>query len=90
MYPNSYQDPQIPTEFAIAIAAMGGEVGTYVARFSPGDEYGVAASPKRIAKSKLKGCNLIRVGGISCHYWKPEIESWVDYLGKPVNVKPPA
>ena len=89
MHPNQYQDPNIPKDFPEAIQAMGGEVGTYVARFTPGDEYGPAATPQRAAKSKLKDCNLIRVGGISCHYWSPERATWVDYRGKVTTVRSP-
>jgi len=90
MTPNMYQDSSIPTEFPTAIAMMGGEVGTYVARFTPGDEYGGAVTPARRAKSKLKDCNLIRVGGISCHYWNPIKEVWVDYKGNVKDIRPPA
>lgn len=89
MYPNTYTDPNIPSDFPEAIRLLG-EGGAYVARFTPGDEYGPAATPARIAKSKLKGCTLIRVGGISNHYWHPGVGAWLDYRGKPCDVRPPA
>lgn len=83
-----FQDDAIPFDFPGAIEAVGNG-GGYIARFTPGDEYGQAISPSRAAKSKLKGCTLIRVGAISNHYWHPEKGTWVDYKGIPKNIMPP-
>lgn len=84
-----FKDDTIPLEFPLAIEACGAG-GGYIARFTPGDEFAGAITPRRLAGSKLKDCTLIKVGGLSNHYWNPLKGSWVDYKGHPVDIRPPA
>ena len=85
---NVYNDPAIPLEYPDAIEALG-STSSYIARFTPGDEYGSAATPGRVAKSKLKECTLIRVGAIQSHYWNPTKRVWLNYRGEPVEMRHP-